>query len=64
MENIKTINLWGNDLEEISFITQLINLELAQLASNKINTLKDVVKCSQLKDLNLRNNIISNIEEL
>ncbi|CAK78821.1 unnamed protein product (macronuclear) [Paramecium tetraurelia] len=64
MENIKSINLWGNDLEDISFISQLINLEIAQLASNKINTLKDVVKCSQLKDLNLRNNVISNIEEL
>ncbi|CAD8135192.1 unnamed protein product [Paramecium octaurelia] len=64
MENVKSINLWGNDLEDISFITQLINLELAQLASNKINTLKDVVKCSQLKDLNLRNNAISNVEEL
>ncbi|CAD8047259.1 unnamed protein product [Paramecium sonneborni] len=64
IENIKSINLWGNDLEEISFIKELINLELAQLASNKINTLIDIVKCSHLKDLNLRNNMISNLEEL
>lgn len=42
LETIKSLNLWGNDLEDISIVSQMQSLEVLSLAVNKVNTLKDV----------------------
>lgn len=42
LETIKNLNLWGNDLEDISIVSQMQSLEVLSLAVNKVNTLKDV----------------------
>jgi cilla- and flagella-associated protein len=42
LETIKNLNLWGNDLEDISIVSQMQSLEVLSLAVNKVNTLKDI----------------------
>ena len=36
LESIKNLNLWGNDLEDISVIRNMYNLEVVSLSVNKI----------------------------
>ncbi|CAD8119806.1 unnamed protein product [Paramecium sonneborni] len=62
--SIKSLNLWGNDLDDISIIERLPNLEVLSLSVNRITTLADIAKCKNIKELYLRKNNISNITEL
>jgi hypothetical protein len=64
LEKIKNLNLWGNDLGDVSVIKQLQGLEVLSLAVNKIRTLKDFSKLKSLRELYLRKNLISSIDEL
>jgi hypothetical protein len=56
LSNIKNLNLWGNDLEDISIISQMPNIEICSLSLNKINTLKDFATLKKLSELYLRKN--------
>ena len=42
IEGIKNLNLWGNDLDDISIVTQMHSLEVLSLSVNNISTLRDV----------------------
>lgn len=64
IESIKNLNLWGNDLDDISIVKQMNLLEVLSLSVNHISTLKDVQHCYSLKELYLRKNLISNINEV
>ena len=65
LENIQRLNLWGSNLEDISVIQHLTNLEVAGLTINKINSLADFQHCLKLKELYLRGNRIpSDIQQL
>jgi len=37
---IKNLNLWGNDLDDLSLLTELPNVEIVSLSLNKINSLR------------------------
>ena len=63
-EMIKNLNLWGNDLQDISIIRELSNVEVLSLSVNSISTLADFSYCHQLSELYLRKNFISNFSEL
>lgn len=56
LENIKNLNLFANDLENISIIKEMTNIEICSLSINKISTLKDFANCKNLKELYLRKN--------
>jgi len=45
---IKNINLWGTNLDDISVIKQLINLEVVSRSVNQIQTLQDFKGCSRI----------------
>lgn len=64
LESIKNLNLWGNDLEDISIIKNMPNLEVVSLSVNKIRTLKDFSYLKHLKELYLRKNSVSDINEV
>ena len=64
IENIKSINFWGNDLEDISILKQMPNLEVISLSVNKIRTLRDFGGLKKLRELYLRKNLISDIDEI
>jgi hypothetical protein len=42
LSSIKNVNLWGNDLEDLSLIaSELPNVEIVSLSLNRIIALKD-----------------------
>ena len=65
LNHIKKLNLWGNELGDVSIIQNLTNLEVLALTVNCITTLKDFGGLTKLRELYLRrNNIVANLEEL
>jgi len=64
IENIKSINFWGNDIEEVSILRQMQNLEVISLSVNKIKSLRDFGYLKNLRELYLRKNLISDINEI
>jgi Leucine-rich repeat (LRR) protein len=49
LQNIKNLNLWGNDLEDLSLIEHMPNLEVISLSVNKISSLKYFANCQKLQ---------------
>ena len=64
IENIKSINFWGNDIEEVSILRQMQSLEVISLSVNKIKSLRDFGALKNLRELYLRKNQISDINEV
>jgi cilla- and flagella-associated protein len=62
--SIKNLNLWGNELEDLSLLSKMPNLEVLSLSVNKISSLKDFATCSKLQELYLRKNNISDLTEI
>ena len=61
---IKNLNLWGNELEDISYIRELPLLEVVSLSDNNISTLKDFAYLKNLKEIYIRKNNISDFKEV
>lgn len=55
---IKKLNLWGNDLQDVSILKNLSSLEVLALTVNQITTLKDFAGLQNLRELYLRRNFI------
>ena len=64
LHNIKNLNLWGNDLEDISLIKEMPNIEICSLSLNKIFSLKDFASCKKLTELYLRKNLVEDLFEI
>ena len=64
IDSIKNLNLWGNDLDDISIVSQMNALEVLSLSVNNISTLRDIQHCYNLRELYLRKNTISDIQEV
>ena len=61
---IKTLNLWGNDLEDIAVLSELPNLEVVSLSVNNIRNLEVFQNHENLKELYLRKNFIATLEQI
>ena len=48
--------MWGTDLEDVSIIKEMQNMEICSLSLNKIRTLRDFQFCRKLTELYLRKN--------
>lgn len=64
LSSIDKINLWGNDLEDISILREMPNVEIVSLSLNRIYTLEDFAYCQKLNELYLRKNCISDLKEV
>ena len=64
LSSIKNLNLWGNDLEDISLIAEMPNIEICSLSLNKIVSLKDFSSCKKLTELYLRKNVVTDLQEI
>lgn len=64
INSIKSLNLWGNDLEDITCVSGVPYLEVISLAVNKIRTLKPFSKLLYLRELYMRKNNIASFNEL
>eukprot|EP00877_Chromochloris_zofingiensis_P003505 jgi/Chrzof1/13155/Cz07g22030.t1 len=64
LEDVKNLNLWGQDITDVSILQHLPNVEVLSLSVNKISSLKSFQWCSQLKELYLRKNEVPDIQEV
>jgi hypothetical protein len=64
IESIRNLNLWGSNIEDISILEEMPSLEVVSLSVNKIRTLKPFANLSNLRELYLRRNLISNLNEI
>ena len=52
------MNLWGNEIGDVSVVRHMPNLEVAGLTVNHIGTLEDFQYCTKMRELYLRGNVI------
>ena len=45
LHNIKNLNLWGNDLTDVSILRKLSNVEVLSLSVNRISSLREFQNC-------------------
>ena len=64
LDTIKTLNLWGNNLEDISLISEMPSLEIISLSNNNIKDIKPLKNLNNLKEIYLQNNIISDFNQI
>ena len=64
IETIKTLNLWGNKLEDISLLKELPLLEILSLSSNHIHDLSVFQNLKNIKELYLRENLINDFKQI
>ncbi len=64
LHSVKKINLWGNDIEDVSLLRQMPNVEVLSLSVNKISSLKEFSHCPKLQELYLRKNNITDLSEI
>ena len=64
LDEIKTLNLWGCDLNNISILSECKNLEILSLSLNQISNISPLKKCINLRELYLRKNNISSLSQI
>ncbi|KPA79928.1 hypothetical protein ABB37_04982 [Leptomonas pyrrhocoris] len=64
VEDVQRLDLWGEGLTDITFLSKLPKLEVLSLAANNTSSLKALRKCTSLQELYLRKNKISRLREV
>lgn len=64
LNDVRTLNMWGYNLKDVSIFESMPNIEILSLSMNEISTLKYFSSCFKLKELLLRHNAIENISEV
>jgi hypothetical protein len=62
--DIKKLNLYAEDLLDISLISRMPNIEVLSLSSNQISSLSPLTNCLNVREIYLRNNNIDSFKEL
>ena len=63
-ENIKNINLWGNNIDDISLLSEMPLLEIISLSVNHIKDLSVFRNLKNVKELFLKDNQISDFNQV
>lgn len=61
---IKNLNMWGNDLADVSIVKHMPMLEIISFSMNKISSLRDFSQCFNLRELYIRKNNIRDLSEI
>jgi Leucine-rich repeat (LRR) protein len=64
LEHVKTLNCWGCKLEDITILQNTPVLEVIGLSGNCIGSLQDFKFCKCLRELYMRRNSVSDLEEV
>ena len=62
LEEVKNINLWGNEIKNIDIIAKMKNIEVVSMSMNKIESLKPLANCEKLKELYDLDTILDTID--
>ena len=63
-ENIKNLNLWGNNIDDISLLSEMPSLEIISLSVNHIKDLSVFRSLKNVKELYLKDNQISDFNQI
>eukprot|EP01105_Mastigella_eilhardi_P017230 TRINITY_DN3961_c0_g1_i2.p1 TRINITY_DN3961_c0_g1~~TRINITY_DN3961_c0_g1_i2.p1 ORF type:complete len:436 (-),score=83.72 TRINITY_DN3961_c0_g1_i2:577-1857(-) len=61
---VRNLNLWGNELTDISILAEMPNLEVVSLSINKISSLSVFAKCPNIAEIYVRKNEIADLREV
>jgi len=61
---IVDLNFWASDLEDVSILNQMPNIQTVSLSLNKIKTLSYFKNCTNLEELFLRKNKVDSLSEI
>ena len=64
LENIKNLNLWGNNIDDISLLSEMPSLEIISLSVNHIKDLSAFSNLKNVKELYLKDNQISDFNQI
>jgi len=64
IDKVVNLNLWGNDLDDVSIMMRMPSLELVSLSVNHITTLRHFSDCRRMRELHMRNNKIKDLNEI
>ena len=64
LSEITKLNIYAENIEDISILSSMPKLEYLSLSSNNISSLSALSDCIYLREIYLRNNNISSFEEL
>jgi hypothetical protein len=64
LADVRSLNMWGYELDDVGIVSKMYNIETLALPINNISTLAPFAACKNLKSLLLRQNQISEFEEV
>jgi hypothetical protein len=64
MQSVKSLNLWGCNLEDVNCISKASGLEILTLSVNAIRSLDAICECKGIRELYLRKNDIRSLAEV
>lgn len=64
LRDVKSLNLWGNEICDVSLLAEMPNVEILSLSMNKIRTLAPFASCAKLTELYLRKNEVGDLSEV
>lgn len=64
LAQVKSINMWGNDIDDLSILCEMKSLEIVSLSLNKVSSLRDFAHCINIKEIYLRKNNICDLKEI
>eukprot|EP00898_Chlorokybus_atmophyticus_P002174 jgi/Chlat1/2958/Chrsp2S04689 len=64
LDHVRNLNLWGNNIDDVSVLERMPNVQVLSLSVNKISSLQDFSQCHKLQELYLRKNEVSRLEEV
>ncbi|XP_032790549.2 uncharacterized protein LOC116927628 [Daphnia magna] len=64
LSSVKKLNCWGADLQDVSLLRRMPNVEVLALSVNQIKSLADFQNCYQLQELYIRKNNIKDLRDV
>ncbi|KAJ9450295.1 cilla- and flagella-associated protein [Diplonema papillatum] len=64
LEAVRSLNLWGQNLDDMSILRKMPNATVLSLSVNKINSLASFADCRNLSELYLRKNEVTDLSEV
>lgn len=64
LRSVRKLNAWGSELTDVSIVKKLPNVEVLSLSVNSISNLEDFSHCSNLQELYIRKNNITELGEI